>query len=489
MRDYSGDLRESLGSDELFGLLASALRDAGPGSFHVCGTYLLESLARAEKGGLLVACELLTGETVTRVARATGLFPVALKQEEGSFHLSRPGERGITLVPLDGPDIRSHLARAGFTVLAMGLDVLGSGPPALVDPLGGLEDLERGLLRVSDPGAVDEEPARVLLGADLRRRFALEPDDAAMRAMKKGAHLLRLVPEPRAWNAMARLFMETGLSDTAAFLREAGAIEALLPEVAGIYEVPQNYYHRVGVWEHTLETLDRLDEMLADPRSHFKAYGSRIASYLTRRVGGTRRRALLAFGGLIHDAGKAATMTVEPSGRIRFQGHQLEGARLAEGIAGRLGLGSRARQHLVAIVRDHMRLGFLLKEGESTRTRLRAALDLSDHCVEVVMLSLADRLATRGEAATPEGLERFRRVSTRVLGDWFWLKDVPPLVDGRDIMVHSGLRQGPEVGRALFEARVAQRESTVANRQQALEFLAPDFKGKMDVRGNGPEAG
>lgn len=487
MRDYQADLNESVGSDPLFGRLADALDHYGPGRFHACGAYVLESLTHAETGGLLVACEPSVSEVAREVAAATGL---AARPGGGSaaVELCGDGSRGVMLVPRLG-GIESHLADSGFTVLALAVDLIGRAPRGIIDPLGGLADLERGALRLAAPTSIIDDPSRELLAADLRRRFGLEPDEETMLGLRSGAAGLAGVPARRAWHGISRLMMASGLSDSAAFLNDTGALEALLPEVAAICGVPQNYYHHLGVWEHTLETLDRLEEMLADPRVRFKAHGARIASYLTRPVeGGVRRRALLAFAGLIHDVGKAATMSVEPTGRIRFQGHQVEGGRLADGIAIRLGLGRKAREQLVAVVRDHMRLGFLLKEGESTASRLRAALELSDHCVEVVMLSLADRLATRGEAATDEGLERFKRVSTRVMADWFWLKDFPPLVDGRDIMVHTSIEAGPDVGRALFAARVAQRESTIADRRQALEFLAPDFKGKMDVRGEGPTA-
>lgn len=173
-------------------------------------------------------------------------------------------------------------------------------------------------------------------------------------------------------------------------------------------------------------------------------------------------------------------MSVEPSGRIRFQGHQREGARLAGEIASRMGLGHRGRSRLLSMVGNHMRLGFLMKQGESAGTRLEVVRELGDCCPEVVLLSLADRMATRGEAATGEAMERFRRLSARVLGDYYWNKDAPALVSGSDVLIHAGVQPG-EVGRTLSRIRVAQREAMVSNRGQTLEYLAPDFKGKMNA--------
>jgi hypothetical protein len=145
-----------------------------------------------------------------------------------------------------------------------------------------------------------------------------------------------------------------------------------------------------------------------------------------------------------------------------------------------MGLGRSSAAHLVGLVADHMRLGLLLKGGESAETRLRAVRELGQRCIEVVLLSLADRMATRGPASTEEAMELYKRMTSRVLADYFWETDYPPLVDGRDVMMHTGIEQGPEVRRALFKARVAQREATISSREAALEYLAPDFKGRMN---------
>lgn len=479
-----GGLGEKLGADQLFSEVRCAL-EAPPGRYYAAGSFLLETLTGAEPGGILVLCVPDIARADGRIALATGMSPVAVARAPGLVHLTRHGERGVTLVPAGSTTIEEALGRASFTVLATAVDL--AEPGELIDPLGGIGHLEQGILSAASP--IEDDPERLLLAARLRARFDLEPDEDTMLSLRRSAPLARRVQPRRAWAGLAGVFTAGGLSGSAAFLKETGVLEQLFPALADIYDVPQNYYHHLGVWGHTLETLDHLQEMLRNPRDRFKAYGDRLAAYLTRRVeGGVRRRTLLVLAALVHDVGKASSMSLEPSGRIRFQGHQLDGARLAVPIASRLGLGVKATRGLVAIVRDHMRLGFLMKEGETTASRLRAAVELGPHCPEVVLLSLADRMATRGEATTDEALERFKRVASRLLADWFWLRDVPPLIDGSDIIVHAGIEQGPGVGEALLRARVAQRECTVASRSQALEFLAPDFKGKMNVRSNEGEA-
>jgi poly(A) polymerase len=480
MRSYQLNLDSAVETDELFGLAAGLA--GSPGKLFACGRYVLEALAGREPGGMLLVCAADAPGVALELAGRSVLKPVALKDPQGAFHLAPTGRggRGITVVPLSGGDIKAHLHLSAFTVEAVAVD-LASGPPrGITDPFNGLNDLQRRTLRAVSPRAFIEDPARLLLAAELAFSYGLELDGRTETAMKAAAARVREIPPARAWRLLSRLFGGKDLSGKARMLARTGALGALLPEVEALYDVPQNYYHHLGVWEHTLEVLDVLERMLEAPSGFFPAFAGRVATRLKEEVeGGVDRRSFLGFAALVHDVGKPAAMRVEQSGRIRFQGHQKEGAGLAEGIARRMELGRKGTGHLVGVVGDHMRLGFLLKEGESAQTRLQAVRELGRRSIEVVMLSLADRMATRGEASTEEALQRYKRMASRVLRDYFWDIDYPPLVDGRDVMMHAGIGPGPELGRALLKARVAQREATVSSRQQALEYLAPDFKGRM----------
>lgn len=486
MQSHKMNLDSGLEADELFGKAAGLA--ASPGAFYAFGAFVLETLAGREPGNILIACGADTAAAARELSRQTGFKTVPLRNQPRVFNLvgDRVGSRTITVVPLAGPDIRGHLeAYCGFTVEALAVDLASRRPRELIDPLGGLRDLEGGRLRAASPVSFTEDPARLLSGAALAGGYNLDLETETEVWMRDAADLIRELAPRRAWRLIARLFGGRGLSGSARFIQRTGVLGALLPEVEAVRGVPQNYYHHLGVWEHTLAVLDILEAMIDSPALYFPAFAGRIYAHMRRQLeGGVDRRAFAGFAALIHDAGKPDAMSVEPDGRIRFQGHQEIGGRLAASVAARLGLGRRGSGHLAGMVADHMRLGFLIKEGESAESRLRAVDDLGDRCIEVVMLSLADRMATRGEASTEEAMQRFKRLASRVMHDYFWNIDYPPLVGGHDVMMHSGVGPGPAVGRALFKARVAQREAVVSSRGQALEYLAPDFKGRMNMPGD-----
>jgi hypothetical protein len=473
------NLDRILAEDPMFAMVAEMA--SGPGDLYVCGGYLLEALTGRERGGLLVASREDPLGTGMLLAEMAGMTPVVF--DDGGVHLYGAGWRDVTMVPMTDPDIEGHLVRSGFTAEAIAVDAWEGTLQGLIDPLGGLSDIEGGWLRAASPGVFEEDPARLLHAAELSAEYGLEPDSETERLMSDSANLAAEIEPHRAWRKLSRLFGGRALARKAGLLMRTGVFKTLLPEVDALFGIPQNYYHHLGVWEHTLETMNNLEYMIDSPAAFFPIYsGRRILLHLGREVeGGVKRRAYLGFAALIHDIGKPVAMTVEPSGRIRFQGHQVAGGEMAHSVAARLGLGRKGSSHLAGLVADHMRLGFLMKQGESARTRLEAVREMGDRSIEVIMLSLSDRMATMGEASTEDAVGRYKRMATRVLADYFWDLDYPPLVGGHDVMMHARVGPGPEVGRALFKARVAQREAIVSTRQQALEYLAPDFKGRMNL--------
>jgi tRNA nucleotidyltransferase (CCA-adding enzyme) len=113
--------------------------------------------------------------------------------------------------------IADDLARRDFTVNAMALRLSGAGAGELLDPHGGLRDLDAGLIRALRPDAFHEDPSRLVRAARYaaRLRFALAPEtEAAARAAaprldpssaRVGDELRRLLEEPDAGAALALL--------------------------------------------------------------------------------------------------------------------------------------------------------------------------------------------------------------------------------------------------------------------------------------------
>ena len=122
--------------------------------------------------------------------------------------------------------IAEDLARRDFTVNAMAFPL--AGPPELIDPHGGVEDLRAGLLRVLHPGSFTDDPTRALRAARYAARFGFELEAETARLLR--AADLRTVSDDRVQNELRRAAAEP---DPAAVLRlilEWGLMPSLDPE-------------------------------------------------------------------------------------------------------------------------------------------------------------------------------------------------------------------------------------------------------------------
>jgi hypothetical protein len=92
--------------------------------------------------------------------------------------------------------------------------------------------------------------------------------------------------------------------------------------------------------------------------------------------------------------------------------------------------------------------------------------------VDVTLLSVADRLATRGERAQ-ESIDAHVRTARGLLADALrWRADGPPrpLVRGNDLLAELAIPPGPRVGELLEQLAEAQYAGDVETREQALAY-------------------
>jgi putative nucleotidyltransferase with HDIG domain len=375
---------------------------------------------------------------------------------------------------LRGETLEADLLLRDFTVNAIAEPIDGGAP---IDPLGGLEDLTARRLRMAGPRAFVDDPLRVLRLVRMEVELELESEPQTSRAAHAQAGELRRVSAERVFVELRRILATQQARRGVELMSELGATAVVLPELQALRGVEQNRFHHLDVYGHTLEALDRTIELQADPSpilgdEHAAELGRLLSEPLADEL--TRGEAL-RWGVLLHDAAKPLTKGVRPEdGRVTFIGHDARGAELARAVLGRLRASERLRAHVAALVRNHLRLGFLVHEPQPLECRtvysyLRACEPVE---VDVTLLSVADRLATRGDSAH-EAIETHMRVARAMLGDALrWRAEglAPPLWRGDELARELGIDVGPRVGELLEELAEGQYVGELVTREQALEY-------------------
>jgi tRNA nucleotidyltransferase (CCA-adding enzyme) len=183
------------------------------------GPAVARALAHALGGTLVEHERFLTAS----VATAHGRVDVVTARSE---RYERPGALPRVLPGSLAQDLR----RRDFTVNAMAVE-LASTTFGLLDPLGGIADLERGRLRILHPLSFVEDPTRMLRAARYAARLGLRADRWTARCQ---ALAVRLAPYPalsaaRVATELERLLAEPSPAAALGLAARAGVFRLLDP--------------------------------------------------------------------------------------------------------------------------------------------------------------------------------------------------------------------------------------------------------------------
>jgi putative nucleotidyltransferase with HDIG domain len=428
---------------------------------------------------------------IAATARAAGQHAAsfALSEQFGAWRVAAPGGAWqIDIEGMRGGSLAADLALRDFTVNAIA-EPLGGGE--LIDPLGGCEDLRLGRLRCAAPDAFAEDPLRVLRLVRVAVELELEPDSQTLAMAREQAPRLQDISAERVFLELRRILACDRAVQGLAMTEDVGAASVVLPELVDLRGVQQSRYHHRDVHGHTLEVLERAvaltstaepQESLAGEREELlSALGTENAALVHALLreplaDGLTRGEALRWGALLHDAAKPATRAVRPlDRRVTFFGHDVQGADLARDVLGRLRTSVRMREHVAGLVRWHLRLGFLVHQPQPlAREQVFAYLrDCEPVEVDVTLLSVCDRLATRG-AKAERAIEAHLALARAMLADALrWRAQGPPkpLLRGDELAAAVGMPLGPRVGELLGQLAEAQFAGRVSTREQALTFV------------------
>ena len=179
-----------------------------------------------------------------------------------------PDADTLDLAEFRGPTLVEDLQGRDFTINAMALDLatlLSGGALEIIDPLGGLPDLDVGLVRMVAADNLAYDPLRLLRAYRFAAThgFTITTDTAA--AIQALAPALAEVAGERVHQELFQLLAAPRAAGVLRDMDRTGLLTQVFPELADMKGVPQDGYHHLNVFEHSLEAVAQLENVLAAP--------------------------------------------------------------------------------------------------------------------------------------------------------------------------------------------------------------------------------
>jgi poly(A) polymerase len=388
--------------------------------------------------------------------------------------------------------ITEDLAKRDFTINSMAILLPGqahlarneAGLPEILDPAGGRQDLQDGIIRSTSAAVFISDPLRLLRAYRFMATFGFRIDHATAEQINEHIHLLFLVAEERiAYELEAIMAVEESIITVRA-MHENGVLGELVPELYRGVGVEQPDSHHLDVFEHGIVALGMMEAVQKDPGRYFPGQEDLFTAYLQDN----KHRVLLKWAALFHDLGKPATREIreEKNGRITFYNHDREGARIFTIIAERFRWPRDDREFVRKLISYHMWPFHLnnarRQTGVTPKAYLRLIKAVGQDFPALFMLAMADSLAGRGAGKPPAMEEDVADLFSEVQS--VYAGTIEPvltkrLLTGNDLKEIFKLEPGPmfsDIFDALESARV---EGEVRNREGAISWVKNYLKSHM----------
>ncbi len=462
-----------------------SVADATSASVYLVGGFLrdvLSSSSRPQPDGKEVFKDLdfavasMTAVDFARhCAEKTGGHFVLLDRDFDTARVVLEDARIIDFAGCIGGTIESDIRRRDFTINALVWDP--KKPDCVLDEFGGLEDLAARLIKAISEETFIDDPLRLLRAYRFSSLLSASIDDTTFEWINAHSDKISTVAQER---INVELFIMLNCPKAASQLESMGRngmLEAIFPELVPTRKVTANAFHHLGLFEHSLEAVNQLEQNLG------RMPDWTHSSFANCFPNGITRLAATKLAALLHDIGKPGTWEITEEGRHTFYGHDNLGAEMADETALRMKWSKPLSRFISKLIKWHLRPGQLFHQGAPTDKALhRFFRKVDDDLPELILLAFGDLGATRGDGLSEESRTNLDKCFFDLLSGYQIFQEEaesnPPLLNGLDVMNLLSIKPGPLVGEILEFLLEAQMLKQVSDRPSAELFVQNYYEKK-----------
>ncbi len=264
--------------------------------------------------------------------------------------------------------LKEDQERRDFTINALAFSLCRADYGELVDPFGGIRDLNEGIIRTPlDPDTTySDDPLRMLRAIRFATQLNFQIVPESKESIRRNAGRLSILSRERIADELNKIMKTARPSVGWLLIDECGLLPAILPALDALkgVETVEGRGHKDN-FRHSLQVLDN--------------------------VAAASDKLWLRWAALLHDVGKARTKRYEPGIGWTFHGHEYVGSKMIKGIFATLKMSQTEDLHYVEkLVALHLRPVALVTDEVTDSAVRRLLFDAGDDIDDLMILCKAD---------------------------------------------------------------------------------------------------
>ena len=351
--------------------------------------------------------------------------------------------------------------RRDFTVNALAIAVNADNFGELVDPFGGLDDMQSRIIRTPlDPDVTfSDDPLRMMRAVRFATQLDFEILPETFDAIARNRERIAIISRERIAVELEKIVCSPRPSRGFVLLEKCGLLELIFPELHALkgVETKDGRGHK----DNFLHTMQVLDNVAAKSDKEW-----------------------LRWAAVFHDIAKPVTKQYDPQQGWTFYNHNFIGKKMIPDIFKRMKLPMNEKMKYVQkLVELHMRPIALVEDVVTDSAVRRLIFDAGDDLDDLMLLCGAD-ITSKNPEKVKRFLNNYQEVRRKMveIEEKDRIRNFQPPIDGDEIMQLFGLSPCREVGDIKERLKNAILDGDIPNEREAAYELMLKVAGEMGLK-------